>query len=70
MKPDIHPEYVPATVHCACGAQWETRSTKAEIRTEVCSSCHPFYTGSQGTMVLKAGSLERFKRRYGNRGSS
>ncbi len=69
MKPEIHPKYGPATVHCACGAQWETRSTKPEIRTEVCSSCHPFYTGRQ-TMVHTAGSVERFKRRYGKRDGS
>jgi large subunit ribosomal protein L31 len=70
MKPEIHPEYGPAKVQCACGAQWETRSTQAEIHTEICSSCHPFYTGSQQTMVMKAGQVERFKRRYGKHGAS
>ncbi len=70
MKADIHPKYGPSTVHCACGAQWETRSTRPEIRTEVCSNCHPFYTGSQQTMVHTAGQVERFKRRYGQRRES
>ncbi len=70
MKAEIHPKYGPATVHCACGAQWETRSTKPEIRTEVCSSCHPFYTGSQNTKVVQAGQVERFKRRYAKHESS
>jgi large subunit ribosomal protein L31 len=63
MKADIHPEYVEATVHCSCGAEWTTRSTKAEIRVEVCSVCHPFYTGEQ-RIVDTAGRVERFRRRY------
>ncbi|HKP85383.1 MAG TPA: 50S ribosomal protein L31, partial [Blastocatellia bacterium] len=44
MKPDIHPKYVTANVHCACGETWQTRSTKPEIRLEICSNCHPFFT--------------------------
>ena len=65
MKADIHPEYGPAKVQCACGAKWETRSTQPQIHTEICSSCHPFYTGSQHSLVMRAGQVERFRRRYG-----
>ena len=63
MKAEIHPEYVEATVHCSCGATWTTRSTKSEIRVEVCSVCHPFFTGEQ-RIVDTAGRVERFRRRY------
>ncbi len=64
MKPDIHPEYVEATVTCACGATFKTRSTKPEIRVEICSQCHPFYTGKQ-KIVDTEGRVEKFIRRYG-----
>jgi large subunit ribosomal protein L31 len=65
MKPDIHPEYASVKVSCACGAEWETRSTRQEdIRLEICSSCHPFYTGKQ-KFVDTAGRVERFHRKYG-----
>lgn len=64
MKAKIHPEYVEATVHCACGNTFQTRSTKKDIRIEVCSRCHPFFTGEQ-RIVDTAGRVERFKRRYG-----
>ena len=64
MKKGIHPDYVEATVHCACGNTFSTRSTKKELRTEVCSRCHPFFTGEQ-RIVDTAGRVERFKRRYG-----
>lgn len=64
MKAGIHPEYVVATVHCACGNTWETRATKPQLRVEVCSRCHPFFTGEQ-RIVDTAGRVERFKRRYG-----
>ncbi len=64
MKAKIHPEYVEATVHCACGNTWETRATKPQLRVEVCSRCHPFFTGEQ-RIVDTAGRVERFKRRYG-----
>jgi len=47
MKAGIHPEYVLATVHCACGNEFQTRSTKPELHVEICSNCHPFYTGKQ-----------------------
>ena len=66
MKADIHPKYGNATVHCACGQTWQTRSTKSEIRLEICSSCHPFFTGKQ-KLVDTAGRVERFNRRYGRK---
>lgn len=66
MKPDIHPKYVNATVHCACGETWETRSTKSEIRLEICSNCHPFFTGKQ-KLIDTAGRVERFNRKYGRK---
>jgi large subunit ribosomal protein L31 len=64
MKADIHPDYVEATVHCACGNEWTTRSTKDSIRVEICSNCHPYFTGEQ-RIVDTAGRVERFRRRYG-----
>jgi len=64
MKPGIHPEYVNALVHCACGNTFQTRATKADIHVEVCSSCHPYFTGEQ-RIVDTAGRVERFRRRYG-----
>ena len=63
MKSNIHPEYHSASVHCACGNEFMTRSTQAEIRVEICSACHPFYTGKQ-KIVDAAGKVERFRRRY------
>ncbi len=63
MKKDIHPEYVEAIVHCACGNTFKTRSTKKEIRVEICSQCHPFFTGKQ-KMVDTAKRVEKFKRKY------
>ena len=63
MKPEIHPEYVLAKVHCACGNEFETRSTTPEIRVEICSACHPFFTGKQ-KLVDTTGKVERFRRRY------
>ncbi len=64
MKPKIHPEYLETTVQCACGNTWQTRSTKPRLHLEVCSRCHPFFTGEQ-RLVDTAGRVERFKRRYG-----
>jgi large subunit ribosomal protein L31 len=64
MKTKIHPEYVDATIHCACGNTWQTRATKPELKVELCSNCHPFFTGEQ-RIVDTAGRVERFKRRYG-----
>ena len=62
MKTGIHPEYVEATVHCACGNTFTTRSTKANLRVELCSKCHPFFTGDQ-RLVDTGGQVERFMRR-------
>jgi large subunit ribosomal protein L31 len=69
MKADIHPKYVTATVHCSCGNTFTTRSTKAELRSELCSECHPFYTGKQ-KLVDTGGRIDRFERRYGRRKSA
>ncbi|MDQ3044639.1 MAG: 50S ribosomal protein L31 [Chloroflexota bacterium] len=62
MKPGIHPNYIEATVTCACGNVFTTRSTKPQLRTDLCSVCHPFYTGEQ-RIVDSAGQVERFMRR-------
>ena len=64
MKSDIHPELHLVTVTCACGNTFQTHSTKSELRLEICSACHPFYTGKQ-KLVDSAGRVERFQRRYG-----
>jgi large subunit ribosomal protein L31 len=63
MKQGIHPDYVVATVHCSCGNTFTTRSTRSELRVEICSNCHPFYTGKQ-KLVDTGGRVERFQRRY------
>ena len=63
MKPKIHPEYKETTITCACGEVIHTRSTKQNIRVEICSKCHPFYTGDK-KFVDTAGRIERFKKRY------
>ena len=65
MKPGIHPNYVEATVSCACGNTFTTRSTRANLRTDLCGVCHPFYTGEQ-RIVDSAGQVERFMRRMEN----
>ncbi|NLL70937.1 MAG: 50S ribosomal protein L31 [Epulopiscium sp.] len=64
MKKDIHPEYFQAKVTCNCGNEFETGSTKENIRVEVCSKCHPFYTGRQKAVAAR-GRIDRFNRRYG-----
>jgi large subunit ribosomal protein L31 len=64
LKAAIHPNYEDATVRCACGNTWQTRSTKQDLRVELCSACHPFFTGEQ-RIVDTAGRVERFKRRFG-----
>jgi large subunit ribosomal protein L31 len=66
MKADIHPTYEQATVICSCGNTFTTRSTKGELRVELCSECHPFYTGKQ-KLVDTGGRIDRFERRYGRR---
>ena len=63
MKEGIHPEYVDSTVHCACGNTFQTRSTRPNMRVDVCSNCHPFYTGTQ-RIVDSAGQVERFRKRF------
>ena len=63
MKAKIHPPYSEAVVRCACGNSFETRSTKKEIHVEICSQCHPFFTGRQ-KLVDSEGRVERFRRRY------
>jgi large subunit ribosomal protein L31 len=63
MKSDIHPEYATATVKCACGNTFQTRSTQAEIHTDVCAQCHPFFTGKQ-RLVDTAGRVERFRQKF------
>jgi large subunit ribosomal protein L31 len=66
MKTDIHPTYADAKVSCSCGNTFTTRSTKPEMRVELCNECHPFYTGKQ-KLVDTGGRVERFERRYGKR---
>ena len=63
MKPDVHPEYVETTITCACGNSIKTRATVPNFRVEICSNCHPFYTGKQ-KLVDTAGMVERYRRRY------
>ena len=65
MKEKIHPEYHEVDVHCACGTTWKTKSTKTELRLEICSNCHPFFTG-KSKLVDTAGRVERFQKRYAN----
>lgn len=67
MKAGIHPEYKEAKITCACGNVIETRSTVLKIHVEICSNCHPFYTGKQ-KFVDTAGRVERFRKRYGLKG--
>lgn len=63
MKEGIHPNYQEAKAHCACGNEFNTRSTLDSIQVEICSACHPFYTGTQ-KIVDTEGRVERFKKRY------
>jgi large subunit ribosomal protein L31 len=63
MKKGIHPRYEMTTVTCACGSSFQTRSTAKEIKVEICSQCHPFFSGKQ-VLVDTAGRVERFKKRY------
>lgn len=64
MKPEIHPKYVECTVSCGCGYTFKTRSTKPEIKVEICSNCHPFFTG-QERFVDTAGRVEKFTKKFG-----
>jgi len=63
MKPGIHPDYKEITVQCACGNSWQTRSTADAIHVEICSVCHPYYTGKQRLMDT-AGRVERFQKKW------
>ncbi|MEC9309473.1 MAG: 50S ribosomal protein L31 [Chloroflexota bacterium] len=63
MKPDIHPEFHTATVLCSCGNTFQTGATQTELKVEICSKCHPFYTGEQ-RIVDTQGRVERMRRRY------
>ncbi|MBC8384543.1 MAG: 50S ribosomal protein L31 [Candidatus Cloacimonetes bacterium] len=63
MKKGIHPEYKKVTVKCACGNSFETKSTNKTLNVEICSNCHPFYTGKQRT-ISKEGRVEKFKQKY------
>lgn len=63
MKKNIHPDFYLAKVHCACGNEFETGSTVKEIKVEICSKCHPFFTGKQ-KIVDSTGRVDRFKKRY------
>jgi large subunit ribosomal protein L31 len=64
MKSGIHPEYHAVTVHCACGATWQTRSTKKDLHLEICSNCHPFFTGRQ-KLIDTEGRVDRFTKKFG-----
>ena len=64
MKANIHPEMKDATVTCACGATFTTKSTKENINVEICSECHPFYTGKQGK-AKRTGKIEKFNKKFG-----
>ncbi|MDQ3767119.1 MAG: 50S ribosomal protein L31 [Actinomycetota bacterium] len=66
MKQGIHPDYKEAMVHCSCGNTFRTRSTKEDLHVELCSNCHPFYTGKQ-KLVDTGGRVERFQKKYGKR---
>ena len=64
MKKDIHPEYKLSTVSCACGNTFQTRSTAGDLHVEICSACHPFFTGKQ-KLVDSAGRVEKYRQKYG-----
>ena len=64
MKPGIHPKYEEVEAHCACGNTFKTRSTKGELRLEICNQCHPFFTGRQ-KLIDPEGRVERFTKRFG-----
>lgn len=63
MRPNIHPKLIEVTVHCQCGNEFRTRSTKKEMRVEICAECHPFYTGKQREMQV-TGRVEKFQKKY------
>jgi len=63
MKKDIHPDYQETTIKCVCGAEFKTRSTRKDINVEICSNCHPFFTGKQ-KLIDTGGRVEKFRKRY------
>jgi len=65
MRENIHPAYPTAKVHCACGATWETRSTGGDLHLDICSNCHPFFTGKQKLLDTQ-GRIDRFRKKYAN----
>lgn len=65
MRENVHPAYPTAKVHCACGATWETRSTGGDLHLDICSNCHPFFTGKQKLMDTQ-GRIDRFNKKYAN----
>jgi len=69
MKEGIHPEYPAATVNCACGNSFVTKSTRGDFQVDVCSNCHPFYTGTQ-KLIDAAGRVDRFRKRYSAEGGA
>jgi large subunit ribosomal protein L31 len=69
MKEGIHPEYFESNIVCACGEVIETRSTRKDYRVEICSKCHPFFTGKQ-KLIDSAGRVDRFRRKYSKQGKS
>lgn len=69
MKDSIHPKYGPSEVSCACGNIFQTRSVKAQLKVDICSNCHPFYTGKH-KVVDTAGRIERFNRKYAKTGAA
>lgn len=69
MKPGIHPEYKRSVVTCVCGNTFETRSTVGDLRLEICSNCHPFFTGKQ-KLVDSAGRVEKYNKKYGKKSAS
>jgi large subunit ribosomal protein L31 len=64
VKPNVHPEYNEITVHCACGNSWTTRSTAKELHLDICSNCHPFFTGRQ-KLIDTEGRVDRFTKKFG-----
>jgi large subunit ribosomal protein L31 len=65
LKEKIHPKYVRAIARCACGNEFEVGSTKETLRVEICSKCHPFYTGNKARVIDTTGRVDRFKKKYG-----
>jgi large subunit ribosomal protein L31 len=65
VKKEIHPEYYRAKARCACGNEFEVGSTKENIKVEICSKCHPFYTGNKNRLVDTTGRVDKFKKKYG-----